>query len=304
MGLRSAPHIAFYPHTPHFTQNPVPPALACACSPDDTLYQQRLRGINALYVAAGVIHLINALQYIYAWMPLGYGFLHPVMIPEYLNVLGAALYLWSASLYNTTITDYTYDAATKVTTYGPSVLRVHEIETASSLIEVFAAIGWCLVWAFTYIPGPGRGYTLDDPDMSGNLLILVPSIIYFVYNVQNLRDPSSYNDNTLYETGDTWYFVGAVFFFCSALRDDGWFPSFGLWPPVRAMLGAVGLGPAADAAVRGLYARCDRAGSGDKAQPLLDAEAAEARPLVGSDSSVAGSGRNTSRGVYSAWGEQ
>ena len=268
-----------------------------------------MRGINSLYVAAGVIHLLNAFQYIYAWLPLGYSFLSPVMIPEYLNVLGAALYLWSASLYNTNLTDYSYDAATKTTTYGASVLRVHEIETASSLIEVFAAVGWCVVWAYTYIPGPGRGYTLDDPDFTGNVLILVPSIIYFVYNVQNLTAPGSYASNNLYEVGDTLYFAGAVFFMCSALRDDGWFPSFYTWPPLRAALGALRLGPCADAAVDALYARCAKGdGGGGKALPLVDAEAAEAQPLFsGGSGGVGGAGAGAAsgnaRGVYAAWSE-
>ncbi len=279
-------------------------------SPEDTLYQQRVRGLNALYIAAGVIHLVNAFQYIFAWMPLGYGLLHPVMIPEYLNIVGAALYLWSASLYDANLTDYTTGADGSVT-YGASVLLTHEIETASALIEVLAAVGWCVVWALAYTPGPSRGYTLDDPDFMGNLLILVPSIIYLVYNVQNLTNPASFGTNSLYEIGDTWYFVGSVFFLCSSLRDDGWIAGFGLWPAARAALGAAGLGPRADALVERLYACCERGGGGGgggKAVPLLDAEAV---PLVAGGSAAAGasagSGRATtrgSRGIYSAWAEE
>jgi hypothetical protein len=281
----------------------------------DSLYQQRVRGLNALYIAAGVIHLVNAFQYVFAWMPLGYGLLHPVMIPEYLNIVGASLYLWSASLYDANLTDYTTGPDGSIT-YGASVLLTHEIETASSLIEVFAAIGWCVVWALSYTPGPSRGYTLDDPDFLGNLLILVPSVIYFVYNVQNLRNPASFGTNLLYEVGDTWDFVGSVFFLCSSLRDDGWFPGFGLWPAARAALGAAGLGPSADALVERLYACCERgsasSGSG-KAVPLLDAEAT---PLVAGSAggaaagASAGSGRaagaapRASRGIYSAWAEE
>ena len=184
--------------------------------PDDTLYRMKLRGINQLYVAAGVIHLFNAFQYIYAWLPLGYGLLHPVMIPEYLNVLGAALYLVSASYYNETFSSYTSEAT----------LRVHRIETASSLIEVFAALGWALVWWKTHARGRGRGLTFDDPDFWGNFFIVVPSFFYFVYNIQNLRDPESYGTNYLFAQGDTLYFVGSIFYILCALRDDGWFNSF------------------------------------------------------------------------------
>jgi hypothetical protein len=184
--------------------------------PDDTLYRMKLRSINQLYIAAGVIHLFNAFQYIFAWLPLGYGLLHPVMIPEYLNVLGAALYLASASKYNETLSSYTSDT-TKL---------VHRIETASSFIEVLAAVGWTVVWWKTHARGRGRGLTVDDPDFWGNVFIVVPSVIYFVYNVQNLKDPEGYGTNYLFTKGDTLYFVGSLFYILCALRDDGWFDSF------------------------------------------------------------------------------
>ncbi len=187
--------------------------------PDDTLYRMKLRSINELYIAAGVIHLFNAFQYIFAWFPLGYGLLHPVMIPEYLNVLGATLYLVSASKYNETLSASYTSAQT---------LLVHRIETASSLIEVFAAFGWTLVWWKTHARGRGRGFTVDDPDLWGNVLIVVPSIIYFAYNVQNLKDPESYGTNYLFAQGDALYFAGSIVYVLCALRDDGWYDSFWL----------------------------------------------------------------------------
>ena len=215
-----------------------------------------------------MIHLFNAFQYIYAWLPLGYGLLHPVMIPEYLNVLGAALYLWSASLYNQTVTDWTYAS--------PATLRVHEIETASSLIEVFAALGWTAVWWLTHARGKGRGLTLDDPDFMGQVLIVVPSIVYFAYNLQNLKDPGSYGTNELYVKADDLYFAGSLFYVLCALRDDEWFAS--LW-----VFGAVWRGTGAAWAWERAFGQCASCEGGDedagKGQYMR--AGAEAQPLRG-----------------------
>ena len=198
--------------------------------PVDSKYRQSVASINAMYIVAGVIHLVNALQYIYAWFPLGFGLLSPVMIPEYLNVVGAGLYLVGAARYNAAMhnADITHS--------------IHVIETIASLIEVFAAFGWTIVWWYTFVRGPGRGLTLDDPDFTGNALIVVPSIIYLVYNVNNLIDPNNYYTGPnaeLYMTADLWYFIGSIVYVFSALRDDGWFPSFRIFG--AAVFGALGV---------------------------------------------------------------
>jgi hypothetical protein len=54
-----------------------------------------LARINRLYVASGFIHAFNALQYYWAWLPSGFRWHHRVMIPEYLNMIGAAMYMVS-----------------------------------------------------------------------------------------------------------------------------------------------------------------------------------------------------------------
>ena len=171
----------------------IPPLSLCSnyIIPIDTKYRQGIASINAVYIVAGVVHLLNAFQYIYAWFPLGFGLLSPVMIPEYLNVLGAALYLVGAARYNAAMFD------------ADITHSIHVLETVASLIEVFAAFGWTIVWWFTFVRGPGRGLTLDDPDFTGNALIIIPSIIYFVYNVNNLIDAKNYYEGanaTLYMT--------------------------------------------------------------------------------------------------------
>lgn len=105
-----------------------------------------------------------------------------------------------------------------------TTFKVHHLETAAATIEIFAAFGWCFTWWLTYPRGvPGRGWTLDDPDIWANVFIVVPSIFYVAYNVQILNDPASYCCNTLYSTGDILYAAGAFFYLFASMRDDGYF---------------------------------------------------------------------------------
>ena len=48
---------------------------------------------NRYYFIFGVVHLINSLMFIWTWE--GKSLTDKVMIPEYLNVAGALMYLWS-----------------------------------------------------------------------------------------------------------------------------------------------------------------------------------------------------------------
>ena len=53
------------------------------------------------------------------------------MIPEYLNHIEAALYLWSASWYPS------------VDTYGGYyTLSIHRIELTAAIVELIASLGW------------------------------------------------------------------------------------------------------------------------------------------------------------------
>lgn len=78
-------------------------------------------------------------------------------------------------------------------------------------------------WWITHVRGRGRGLTFDDPDLSANLLIVVPSLVYIVYAHQTRDGGDEYSYNKLYQVADVMYFVGAVFYVLCALRDDGWF---------------------------------------------------------------------------------
>lgn len=48
---------------------------------------------NDFYFFFGIVHLINAFMFIWTWK--GKSYTDKVMIPEYFNVVGAILYLWS-----------------------------------------------------------------------------------------------------------------------------------------------------------------------------------------------------------------
>jgi hypothetical protein len=182
--------------------------------PEFAAYNEAIENINNLFIAAGVIHLVNAFMYIWSWLPLGYTLCSVVMIPEYLNVLGASLYLYTANQYGKMDGTYTDDIT----------FRVHYIETAAASIELVAAFGWATTWYLTFPRRTvGRGWTLDDPDSWGNIFIVVPSIYYIAYNIQILSNPADYCCNDVYKTGDNLYLLGAVFYLIAALRDDGLF---------------------------------------------------------------------------------
>lgn len=126
------------------------------------------------------------------------------------------------------------DALVKSFDYtNPLLMRVHYLETAAASWELFAAFGWTYSWWKTFQRKPGRGCTLDDPDLHGGMMIVVPSIIYLVYNIQLLLDPTLYGVNELYMVGDAAYLAGALAYLVGALRDVGclwWVPRFGRCP--------------------------------------------------------------------------
>lgn len=200
----------------------VPSALA------HPLFRLQNAFINRLYYAFNVVHTINAVQYYHSWLPLGYRWYHlHIVLPDYLNMFGAGLYIYSSTFYEACYND-SADAAD-----APSCMSIHRLETTAAALETVAAFGWFAVWIATYPrQTPGRGWSLDDPDTWANAGIVIPSIVYLAYNVQVINDPTQYGSNFLYVTGDLLYFLGAIAYLLCALRDDGWFffmPGGGVW---------------------------------------------------------------------------
>jgi hypothetical protein len=191
---------------------------------DTAPYHEASERLYNLYTASAVIHLLNAFMYIWAWLPLGFSLVSVVMVPEWLNVAGAACYLYTSTLYSKADGTYLDDVT----------FTIHHYETAAAAIELVAAVGWVTTWWLTFPRKTvGRGWTLDDPDVWANAGIVLPSVLYVVYNAQILADPLSYATNTLYVTGNAGYAAGAVFYLVAALRDDGYFrclPTGGVCP--------------------------------------------------------------------------
>jgi len=188
-------------------------------NPDGDLYL-----INVTYVVAGVVHMISAFLYMWVWCADGFPIIHYIQIPEYLNIIEAALYLGSASLYNYEslyVIDYVVDNVTM--SFDPYVYYVGKIETTAAVVEMCAAFGWATTWFITFRRIPGRGLTLDDPDSWAAASIVICASIYVVYNAQVQLDPSLYGSYYLYVDADYLYLANALVYLLASLRDVGWF---------------------------------------------------------------------------------
>ncbi|CAF1216522.1 unnamed protein product [Adineta ricciae] len=166
--------------------------------------------INRIYFVLAIVNIIMAILLCWAWRERSV--FDIVMIPEYLNIIQAILYLWSAMWY-----------PKQDTLGGYFTMAVHKIELVASVIGLFAAIGWIVSWFLTYTRIFGRGYTLDDPDMIATVAMIANAIIYLVYNIQLMISPEYYESNMLYKTGDICDFIEACFCVFACLRDDDWF---------------------------------------------------------------------------------
>lgn len=188
--------------------------------------------INKFYVIAAVVHVVNAFMYIWVWKNEGYPLCHKIMIPEFLNILEASLYMCTAMMYG----HERYDGDQNDAATDPVLRDVQKIEMAASCVELLAACGWATTWYMTYPRQPGRGWTLDDPDIWANVSIITPGVMYIVYNVQLQLHPHRYGGNFLYVIADKIYMGNSVLYFICSLRDVGWFwflPTAGSFPDFR-----------------------------------------------------------------------
>jgi hypothetical protein len=98
-------------------------------STDNSLLTSKSFDISRYYIALGLIHLISASLYLWAWRDRSW--FDIIMIPEYLNHLEAGLYLWSAFWYSK-----------QDTLDGYYTLAIHKIELTAAIIELIASFGW------------------------------------------------------------------------------------------------------------------------------------------------------------------
>ncbi|CAF1455417.1 unnamed protein product [Didymodactylos carnosus] len=165
---------------------------------------------NKGYLGLACIHLTSAFLYWYAWQD--HTWSDVIMIPEYMNMIEACLYVWSSSYYpkqSVSLFDY-YSLAT------------HKIELAAGVVDLIACVGWIMSWYRTYTRTLGRGFAFDDPDTFACLTTTVASCIYVAYNIRMVIHPEEYDTNHLYYKGDILFAVGGFFYIMAAMRDDGW----------------------------------------------------------------------------------
>jgi len=180
--------------------------------------------INRMYLGAACVHLVNATMYIWVWHHEGFPLLSVIVIPEILNMIEAALYITSATMYPSEYSEYTNATGDIIDiTNQNDINNVQNIELTASLIDWLASFGWVCTWYLTYRRTLGRGFTLDDPDIWANLTIWAGTLAYVVYNCQIINDRSLYGTNDLYVTADWIFFVNSLMYFICSLRDAGWF---------------------------------------------------------------------------------
>ncbi len=94
---------------------------------------------NTLYFQFAVVHCFNAIMYAVAWDSEVWTSFY--MYPEFLNIIGSGLYLWSSTMY-----DEKYESDDYYADYSPQFGLCRKAELAAAIIEWFAAIGWNYVW--------------------------------------------------------------------------------------------------------------------------------------------------------------
>jgi hypothetical protein len=180
--------------------------------------------LNVQYTVWASIHLFNSLQYWWAWREFGVDLTSPLAFADVCNVVMSAVYVFTSTIYPKMGND--------------PVVYVPQLELAASILYFIASFGWAWAWWVTHIRGPGRGMTMDDPDVSGIIFLFAPSITYIVYNAHILAVPADWGSFYLYKTGDFLYFAGGVAYLLVALRDAG----FLWWMPCLCLNAATELG--------------------------------------------------------------
>jgi len=233
-GFRSAFNRSI--RSPYLLANLVYFAYTCIIIDVDLNPNYPIERINGEYLGANIIHLCNAMLYIWVWIHEGFSITSVIMIPEFLNIMEASLYISSSTYYpletyewvsvyptfNGTV-NYNSDNVNYTWVNDPITSDVQNIEITASIIELFASFGWCITWYMTFQRVPGRGFTLDDPDIWANLSIVLGALMYLTYNCQIIADRTTYGTNLFYVTADWVYFFNSICYVTCALRDAGWF---------------------------------------------------------------------------------
>lgn len=184
---------------------------------------------NRVYVIFAVVHVVDAYLFLFSWEDKRY--YDYETWPEYLNIVGSFLYLWSSTFYNSIY----------VMSIDGAVLLSHkfyicrQIELVASALELVATILWIYVWhkgledrvGTDFLKSvPGRGLTIYDPDLHASWTLVAGASLYLIYNIDLSRHPRRYDTSQIYALGDTFYLLNAVAYMVATLRDLGWFWMF------------------------------------------------------------------------------
>jgi hypothetical protein len=180
---------------------------------------------NRVYVIFAMVHVIDAFMFLYSWDDKNYTDIETW--PEYLNIAGSILYLWSSTYYDSLLDMSSNGSAAP----SQNFYICRKIELIASTLEVFASLGWIYItykglferFGNSLLTIPGRGATIYDPDLHACWTLLVASLLYLWYNIDVSRNSRRYDTSDMYVIADIFYFVNSIFYMISTLRDFGWF---------------------------------------------------------------------------------
>jgi hypothetical protein len=207
--------------------------------------------VNAGFIAAAVVHLANAIMFAYVWRTHtdaatgeAFAWTSYVMTPEAFNICEALLYLTTACLYDKEeILNRSVDGVLVVpnTAYQDDVTAdVKRLELAASLCGMAASVGWFYTWWTTHERGPGRGLTLDDPELWALTFLFATYVVYVAYNALGIDKPATYANtfmNSLASSADCVYLCSAVMYIRSSFREEGYFNSLYVFGAAARALG-------------------------------------------------------------------
>jgi hypothetical protein len=180
---------------------------------------------NRVYVIFAMVHVIDAFMFLYSWDDKTY--IDVETWPEYLNIIGSILYLWSSTIYDTLFDTSPNGSETP----SPNFYICRQTELIASTLEVFATLGWIYItyknllerFGDSLFITPGRGLTIYDPDLHACWTLLVASLLYLWYNIDISRNSRRYDTSEVYVIADIFYLINSIFYMLSTLRDLGWF---------------------------------------------------------------------------------
>ncbi len=156
----------------------------------DSAYQAALRRVHQFQVAAALIHVANAVQYLAVWPacrnPTTGAFWRLtdwVQAPEWLNLAAAALSLAAAALADT------QQVVGPARFSDGASATAARLELAGAVLQAAAVVGWAAVWWATHARGAGRGATPADPEFLAVLALFPAAAIAVAFRAAALQNP-------------------------------------------------------------------------------------------------------------------